>query len=278
MIVAVNKMDTVAWSQLAFQRVVDQIETLSRELGFTSTLAIPVSALLGDNVATSSANTPWYDGPSVLDALEAVRSRLLGDRPRGATSHPVGAAPAGRRPNVRRHGERRGLSRRRHASRCSRRTSRPRFAPSISEGTPRLEATVGLAADLDLADETDAGRGDLIATQPLPAVTKEFEATICWFGEKPCTANGQRLRLKHTTKSTPVRVQSITGVIDIESLAIDEAIRSRRTRSVSRHSSTGDALVVDDYSEDRVTGSFVLIDEVTNATVAAGMVGHAQFL
>ena len=72
-VVAVNKMDMAAWSEIAFQRVVDQIETLSRELGFTSKVVIPVSALLGDNVVTSSANTPWYAGPTVLDALEACR-------------------------------------------------------------------------------------------------------------------------------------------------------------------------------------------------------------
>jgi sulfate adenylyltransferase subunit 1 (EFTu-like GTPase family) len=145
-------------------------------------------------------------------------------------------------------------------------------------GDSRLEATVGLAADLDLSDETDAGRGDLIATAPLPRVTKEFEATICWFGEKPLSVNGQRLRLKHTTKSTPVRVKTITGVIDTESLTIGTA-DSLATNDIGLATLvTSDALVVDDYSADRVTGSFVLIDEVTNATVAAGMVGHAQFL
>jgi sulfate adenylyltransferase subunit 1 (EFTu-like GTPase family) len=145
-------------------------------------------------------------------------------------------------------------------------------------GEARVEATVGVAADLDLADETDAGRGDLIATPPLPLVTKQFEATICWFGEKPFTTTGQRLRLKHTTKSTPVKVQSITGVINIESLSFDEAT-SLETNDIGLATLvTSDALVVDDYREDRVTGSFVLIDEVTNATVAAGMVGHASFL
>jgi sulfate adenylyltransferase subunit 1 (EFTu-like GTPase family) len=145
-------------------------------------------------------------------------------------------------------------------------------------GEARGEAAVGVAADFDLTDETDAGRGDLIATHPLPLVTRQFEATICWFGEKPFTTSGQRLRLKHTTKSTPVKVQSITGVINIESLSFDEAT-SLETNDIGLATLlTSDALVVDDYREDRVTGSFVLIDEVTNATVAAGMVGHASFL
>jgi bifunctional enzyme CysN/CysC len=276
-IVAVNKMDTVAWSDLAFQSVVDQFETLSRELGFSSTVAIPVSALLGDNVATNSTNTPWYDGPSVLDALEASEA--------GSWEIAQGARlpiqwvlrqPGGGRTYA-------GMVSGEAFHAGDTVTLLPQNIETTIRainfgGDPRLEATVGLAADLDLDDETDAGRGDLIATHPLPKVTKEFEATICWFGEKPFTTSGQRLRLKHTTKSTPVRVQAIKGVINIESLSIDEAISLETNEIGLATLITSEALVVDDYREDRVTGSFVLIDEVTNATVAAGMVGHASFL
>jgi bifunctional enzyme CysN/CysC len=276
-IVAINKMDTVAWSDLAFQSVVDQFETLSRELGFSSTVAIPVSALLGDNVATNSTNTPWYDGPSVLDALEASEA--------GSWEIAQGARlpvqwvlrqPGGGRTYA-------GMVSGEAFHVGDKVTLLPQNIETTIRainfgGDSRLEATVGLAADLDLDDETDAGRGDLIATHPLPKVTKEFEATICWFGEKPFTTSGQRLRLKHTTKSTPVRVQAIKGVINIESLSIDDATSLETNEIGLATLVTSEALVVDDYREDRVTGSFVLIDEVTNATVAAGMVGHASFL
>jgi sulfate adenylyltransferase large subunit len=276
-IVAINKMDTVAWSDLAFQSVVDQFETLSRELGFSSTVAIPVSALLGDNVATNSTNTPWYDGPSVLDALEASEA--------GSWEIAQGARlpiqwvlrqPGGGRTYA-------GMVSGEAFHVGDKVTLLPQNIETTIRainfgGDSRLEATVGLAADLDLDDETDAGRGDLIATHPLPTVTKEFEATICWFGEKPFTTSGQRLRLKHTTKSTPVRVQAIKGVINIESLSIDEATSLETNEIGLATLITSEGLVVDDYREDRVTGSFVLIDEVTNATVAAGMVGHASFL
>ncbi len=276
-IVAVNKMDMVAWSDLAFRAVVDEIETLSRELGFSSTLAIPVSALLGDNVVTSSPNTPWYDGPSVLDALEASEAGSW-EAAQGARLpiQWVLRQPGGGRTYA-------GMVSGEAFHVGDKVTLLPQNIETTIRainfgGEPRLEATVGLAADLDLDDETDAGRGDLIATHPLPRVTKEFEATICWFGEKPLTVNGQRLRLKHTTKSTPVRVQAIKGVINIESLSIDEA-SSLATNEIGLATIlTSDELVVDDYGDDRVTGSFVLIDEVTNATVAAGMVGHATFL
>jgi sulfate adenylyltransferase large subunit len=276
-IVAVNKMDTVAWSELAFQRAVDQFETLSRELGFTSNLAIPVSALLGDNVVENSANTPWYRGPSLLDALEASEAGSW-ETAQGARLpiQWVLRQPGGGRTYA-------GMV----SGEAFRVGDHVTLLPANIEttirainfgGEPRLEATVGLAADLDLADETDAGRGDLIATAPLPTVTNEFEATICWFGEKPLSVNGQRLRLKHTTKSTPVRIDAISGLIDIESLAIKDASSLTTNQIGLATLITADALVVDDYREDRVTGSFVLIDEVTNATVAAGMVGHASFL
>ncbi|MGH3733907.1 MAG: sulfate adenylyltransferase subunit 1 [Acidimicrobiales bacterium] len=276
-IVAVNKMDTVAGSHLAFQSVVDEFETLSRELGFSSTVAIPVSALLGDNVATRSRNTPWYQGPSVLDALEASEAGSW-ETAQGARL-PIQWAlrqPGGGRTYA-------GMVSGEAFHVGDKVTLLPQGIETTIRGInfggeSRLEATVGLAADVDLDDETDAGRGDLIATHPLPLVTKEFEATLCWFGEKPFTTTGQRLRLKHTTKSTPVRVQAIHGVINIESLSIGPA-SSLATNEIGLATLlTSDALVVDDYREDRVTGSFVLIDEVTNATVAAGMVGHASFL
>jgi sulfate adenylyltransferase subunit 1 (EFTu-like GTPase family) len=105
----------------------------------------------------------------------------------------------------------------------------------------------------------------------------ELKTTICWFGEKPLVI-GQRLKMKHTSKVTPVRVKMINGVIDIEKLDIDEST-SLATNDIGLATlQTADLLVVDDYRSNRVTGSFVLIDEATNATVAAGMVGHASFL
>ena len=276
-IVAVNKMDTVGWSELAFHRVVDQLETLARELGFTSTTMIPLSALLGDNVAENSPNTPWFDGPSLLDALEASEAGSW-ETAQGARLpiQWVLRQPGGGRTYA-------GMV----SGEAFHVGQSVTVLPANLEttirainfgGEPRLEAVVGLAADLNLADELDAGRGDLIATAPLPMVTREIEATICWFGEIPLGVDGQRLRLKHTTRSTPVRVRAIKGVIDIESLAINEATHLTTNQIGLAELVTADPLVVDDYREDRVTGSFVLIDEVTNATVAAGMVGHATFL
>jgi len=276
LIVCVNKMDLVGWSQSAFQREVDEINALSSELGFDSVNVIPVSALLGDNVVDPSPNTPWYEGPSVLSALETSEAGSWARTTRGARL-PVQwvlRQPGGGRTYA---GMINGNSL--HVGDVV--TLLPANietrVKSITSGNgPRDDAAVGLSVDVGLEDETDAGRGDLIASAPLPTVTKDLTATIIWFGEKPLV-EGQRLRLKHTTKVTPVRVQAIAGVVDIETLVIDESSTLTTNQIGLATLATADPLVVDDYRDNRVTGSFVLIDPVTNATVAAGMVGRASF-
>ena len=277
-IVAVNKMDAVDWSELAFDRVVDEIQALARDLDFTSVSIIPVSALLGDNVVEPSSHFPWYEGPTVLEALENSEA--------GAWEH---TTTRGARLPIQWVLRQPGGGRT-YAGMVNGDTfhvgDRVTLLPANIEttitainfgGEEIVDATVGLAADLALADETNAGRGDLIATAPLPSVVNELKTTICWFGEKPLVI-GQRLKMKHTSKVTPVRVKTINGVIDIEKLDIDEST-SLTTNDIGLATlQTADLLVVDDYRANRVTGSFVLIDEATNATVAAGMVGHASFL
>jgi sulfate adenylyltransferase large subunit len=277
-IVAVNKMDAVDWSQLAFDRVVDEIVTLSRELDFTSVSIIPVSALLGDNVVESSSNLPWYDGPTVLDALESSEAGAWEHTTTQGARLPIQwvlRQPGGGRTYA-------GMVNGDTMHVGDRVTLLPANVEttitSINFGGDEIaDATVGLAADLELAAETNAGRGDLIATAPLPTVSNELKTTICWFGEKPLVV-GQRLRLKHTSKVTPVRVKIINGVIDIEKLDIDDSTTLNTNDIGLATLQTADLLVVDDYRVNRVTGSFVLIDEATNATVAAGMIGHASFL
>jgi bifunctional enzyme CysN/CysC len=277
-IVAVNKMDAVDWSQLAFDRVVDEIVTLSRELDFTSVSIIPVSALLGDNVVESSSNIPWYDGPTVLDALESSEAGAWEHTTTKGARLPIQwvlRQPGGGRTYA-------GMVNGDTMHVGDRVTLLPANVETtitaINFGGDEIaDATVGLAADLELAAETNAGRGDLIATAPLPTVSNELKTTICWFGEKPLVV-GQRLRLKHTSKVTPVRVKIINGVIDIAKLDIDDSTTLNTNDIGLATLQTADLLVVDDYRVNRVTGSFVLIDEATNATVAAGMVGHASFL
>jgi sulfate adenylyltransferase large subunit len=277
-IVAVNKMDAVDWSKLAFDRVVDEIQALARDLDFTSVSIIPVSALYGDNVVETSVHFPWYQGPTVLDALESSEAGAWEHTTTRGARLPIQwvlRQPGGGRTYA-------GMVNGDTFHVGDRVTLLPaNIETTISAinfgGDEIAVATVGLAADVALADETNAGRGDLIATKPLPSVVNELKTTICWFGEKPLVI-GQRLKMKHTSKVTPVRVKLINGVIDIERLDIDEST-SLQTNDIGLATlQTADLLVVDDYRANRVTGSFVLIDEATNATVAAGMVGHASFL
>jgi sulfate adenylyltransferase large subunit len=275
-IIAINKMDAVDWSESTFRAVVDDVTALTTQLGFTSVTAIPVSALLGENVVDRSAHLEWYDGPTVLQALDAAPAgtwatsagarlpiqRVLRQVGGGRTyAGMVAGAPL-------RDGDEvvllpAGLTTTINAMQ--------------SGSGPRHAATAGLSIDVGLAHETDAGRGDMLATAPLPTVTKEFVATVCWFGDATVRA-GQRLRLKHTTRLTPARLGAIEGSVDIATLSVT-ATETLTTNDIGLVTmQTADPLVVDDYQVNRVTGSFVLIDEVTNATVAAGMVGRASFL
>jgi len=276
-IVAINKMDEVNWSEEAFNGVVAQLNELTKELGFDSIVTIPVSALLGENVVERSAHLEWYDGPTVLQALESSNAGSWTTNNHGARLpiQWVLRQNGGGRTYA---GMLNGATLREGDSVTLLPAGVTTTITAMQSGTgPRHAATPGLSIDVALADETDAGRGDMLATAPLPTVTKEFEATICWFGEQPMTS-GQRLRLKHTSRVTPARVKAIAGVVNIESLAVEPGT-SFVTNDIGLVTlQTADALVVDDYQENRVTGSFVLIDEVSNATVAAGMIGRASFL
>ena len=276
-VVAVNKMDEVNWSQSAYQSIVDELETLAHELRFEHVTCIPVSALYGDNVVDVSKHTPWYEGPTILSALETSDAGSWPTPNHGARL-PVQwvlRQPGGGRTYA-------GMLNGAPLSIGDTVTLLPAnvttTVTSLDLGGTSLDrATTGLSIDVDLEAETDAGRGDLIATEPLPTVTKDFTATICWFGESPLQV-GQRLRLKHTTKVTPVRVATLSGVVDIATLSIGAATSLATNEIGLATLQTADPIVVDDYRDNRVTGSFVLIDEVTNATVAAGMVGRASFL
>jgi sulfate adenylyltransferase subunit 1 len=138
---------------------------------------------------------------------------------------------------------------------------------------PLQRADVGLSVSLRLADHLDVSRGDLIAAaDEAPQVTDTFEATVCWFHDQPLAA-GDRLRLKHTTRVTPAFVERVTGIFDVNGLTVNEASELRENDIGVVTLRTATPLALDPYADDRITGSFVLIDEGTYATIAAGMVG-----
>ena len=276
-IVAANKMDLTQWDESVYTKVVDQVNDVAQRLGFTDTTVIPVSALKGDNVVERSYVATWYQGPTVLEALESA--------PAGSWASSASGARLPIQWVLRQNGGGRtyaGMVNGGEFTVGQEVTLMPQGITTTLKAIngPRGALDValpGLSVDFDLADDTDAGRGDLLATAPLPTATREFEATICWFSDKPVMA-GTRLRLKHTTRSTPVMVQSIAGQLDVGNLTVADVTELKMNDIGLVNLMTAEPIVVDDYRDNRVTGSFILIDEVTNATVAAGMIGHANFI
>jgi bifunctional enzyme CysN/CysC len=279
LVVCANKMDLVDWDTSAYQRIVDEMESLAHRLGLASCTVIPISALNGDNVVDRSDAAPWYDGPTVLDALESATAGGW------ASQHGLRQGNGGRLPVqwvLRQPGGGRTyagmvnggpfrngdpvivLPQRQYSTIA---------AIETADGTlPRAE--VGLSVALRLNDDIDISRGDLISSlEEPPTVTQDFEATVCWFHDRPLVA-GDRLKLKHTTRVTPVVVESVDGIFDVNELAVSEASQlvENDIGIVKLH--TAMPLAIDTYAVDRITGSFVLIDELTMATVAAGMVGR----
>jgi sulfate adenylyltransferase large subunit len=282
-VVCANKMDLVEWDRGAYDRVAKEMDALARRLGVVSTMVIPVSALHGDNVVEHSDAAPWYDGPTVLEALESA---------------PAGGWAAA-------HGSHRGTAARLPVQWVLRHPGGGRSYAGMVNGGPLrpgdpvvvlpeghrttvssvetydgpLEvAPVGLSVSVHLADDLDVSRGDMIAAadEP-PTVTSNLEATVCWFGDRPLRA-GDRLRIKHTTRVTPVRVTAVRARLDVNELHLEpvEVLNDNDIGVVELTTAT--PLATDPYRRDRITGSFVLVDEATNATVAAGMVGLPQLV
>jgi sulfate adenylyltransferase subunit 1 (EFTu-like GTPase family) len=274
-------MDLVGWDRGAYDKVSEEIDVLARRLGVASTTVIPTSALHGDYLVESSEAASWYRGPTVLEALES--------------------APAGRWAAV--HGSHQGTAARLPVQWVLRHPGGGRSYAGMVNGGPLRrgdrvvvlpegrastvstietfdgqleEAPVGLSVSVHLADDLDVSRGDLIASaDDPPDVSTRFEATVCWFGERSLHG-GDRLQIKHTTRVTPVRVDDVHARLDVNELHLVpvEELRDNDIGTVTL--STATPLATDPYRRDRITGSFVLVEETTHATVAAGMVGRPE--
>jgi sulfate adenylyltransferase large subunit len=277
LVVAANKMDLVSWRQEPYEAAKAQMEALARRLGIRSSAVVPVSALHGDNVVARSDAAPFYRGPSVLEALESA--------PAGTWSalRDVGAGAGARLPVqwVLRHGNGRSYAGILDGGPLSVGDDvivlpgghRTTVSALGTYDGPIREASVGLAVSVEVADDLDVGRGDLIAAaSDPPTVTSNLGATVCWFGHRPL-AVGDRFQVKHTTRVAPARVTEIVARLDVHDLALVTTTGLDDNEIGVIRLSTGTPLAVDPYARSRVTGSFVLVDEATNATLAAGMVG-----
>ncbi len=271
LVVAVNKMDLVDYSEEAFNKIVAEYREFSRKLDIHDISFIPVSALEGDNVTTRSANMPWYNGHTLLHLLENVH--VDADKNYVDFRFPVQYV---QRPNLDFRG----------------------FAGTITSGTIRVgeqvaalpsgrtsriksivtfdgeleEAAAGQAVTLTLEDEIDVSRGDMLVRKGnLPHVGNEFDATLCWMDERAMDRRGHYI-IKHTTQKAKAFISDINYKIDVNTLHRQEADTFQLNEIGRVAIRTSQPLFFDNYQRNHGTGSFILIDPVTNHTVAAGMI------
>jgi sulfate adenylyltransferase subunit 1 len=270
-VLAINKMDLVDFNQQVFEDIRRDYAQFAAPLGFESITAIPLSALNGDNMIEASANTPWYAGPTLMNFLENFQ--VEGDnraqpfrmavqwvnRPHLDFRGFCGSISAG---TIRPGDELRVAS--------SGRTSRVARIVTMNGDLP--EATAGQAITLTLADEIDVSRGDMLtATDAPPIHARHPEAHLVWMHDQPLQP-GQIYLVKTATAVTPGRVTAVQYAVDVNTLE-QKKVPTLGLNEIGVVSLELDRPVsFDTYKQNRETGSFILIDRFTNATVAAGMI------
>ena len=273
-VVAVNKMDLVGYDEQTFKAICDDFTAFFDLLGDLrprSIYFVPVSALVGDNVVKTTTAMPWYGGPSLLDLLESAPAAEA-----GATDPFRLAVQRVIRPDQ----NFRGFAGQIAAGTVrpgdpimvlpSRRTSRVRSIVTYTGDLPEAHAPSSIT--LTLEDELDISRGDLLVSPDAPAaMTNHFAASLVWMDEQPLIP-GKRYLLKHNSRTVQASVVSVLHRLDVATLdqLPDETLTLNGIGLVDIHAAQ--ALAVDRYSTNRITGSFVLIDPITNATAAAGMI------
>jgi bifunctional enzyme CysN/CysC len=284
LIVCINKMDLVDNSQERFIEIRDELRRFAAKLEVSDLTFVPISALTGDNVVTRSTAMPWYEGPSLLHQLEELyvsSDRNLIDarfpvqyviRPRQSSDASLhdfrgyagtvagGSFSAGDEVTVLPGG----------------------FTTTVTNvwgpgGSALDEAFAGAAVTLELAGQLDVGRGDLICRPAnRPHSGQDIDAMLCWLAGDTTLTPGARYAIKHTTRETKAVVQRLDYRLDINTLHRDETATSLSLNEIGRvHLRTQTPLQFDPYRRNREMGSFILIDEATNATVAGGMITRA---
>jgi sulfate adenylyltransferase subunit 1 len=276
LVVCVNKMDLVDFSQQVFDGIQRDFETFASSLDLGSVYFIPISALNGDNVVEESTNMDWYDGPALLPLLETVPI----DRD---VNHTDARFPVQYviRPQSAEFPDYRG-----YAGRIAGGVFRPGDAVQVLPSgftskvqsvdtmeRPLAEASAPLSVTLTLEDEIDISRGDMIvAADDPPTVSQDLEIMVCWLGEKSLAVGG-KYTLKHTTKEVRAIVKSVDYKLDISTLDRNTQNKSVSLNEIARLTlRTTQPLFFDSYKRNRATGSVILIDEATNETVGAGMI------
>jgi sulfate adenylyltransferase subunit 1 len=267
-VLAVNKMDLVDWSEEVFDRIVADFDCFAAKVGLGTVTPLPLSALHGDNVVEASENLAWYAGPPLLEHLE--------------TLEPPAEASGDFRLPV--QWVLRGESGRSYAGRVGSGELRPgeevvalpsgasaRVVAVETFDGPLEVALAGQSVSVRLDRELDLSRGDVLSAAPAPPVSRDFAAELCWLSERELRS-GARLALKHGTRTVRAVVDEVVDRLDLagaarvgaDGLALNDIGRVRLRVS--------SPLPVEPYAANRVTGAFILVDEGTHDTVGAGMI------
>ncbi|GAA4485948.1 hypothetical protein GCM10023191_011330 [Actinoallomurus oryzae] len=284
LVLAVNKMDLIDYDQETFERIKDEFTSFAAKLSVGDLTFIPISALHGDNVVERSANTPWYDGPSLLHHLENLH--IASDRNLIDVRFPVQYVI---RPQASTDPELHDY--RGYAGQVAGGVLKPgdevmhlpsglttRIKRIDTAGGPIDEAYPPMSVTLLLEDDIDISRGDMICRpHNKPQVTQDVDAMICWMSDERTLTPRSKLVIKHTTRTARVMVRDLHYRLDVNTLHRHEDAERLELNEIGRVTlRVTQPLFADAYGRNRDTGGFILIDEATNATVAAGMIMESR--
>ena len=277
LVLCVNKMDLVDWSEERFDDVVQEFREFATRLDVHDLRFLPVSALLGDNVVQRSENMGWYHGPTVLELLEEIH--VASDENMIDVRFPVQYVV---RPHRLEYQDFRG-----YAGTVAGGLMKPGdevmvlpsgFTTTIksinTHDGPLEEASAPMSVIVTLDDDIDISRGDMICRpHNQPHASQDIDAMVCWMAEGSSLRPGAKYAVKHTTRWARAMVKSLRYRLDINTLHRDESATSLTLNEIGRiNLRTTMPLFFDEYRRNRHTGSFILVDEATNATVGAGMI------
>ena len=276
LIVCINKMDLMSYAEETYESIKNEYQKVADKLNIKDVRFIPISAKFGDNVVDASENMDWYKGETLLNLLENIE--ILDDRNHEDARFPVQYVI---RPQSDEYHDYRGFAGR-VASGVFKPGDKVKVLPSGKETT--IKAIDTLNGELDIAftpqsvtlrlsDEIDTSRGDMIvAADNVPHMEQEFDAMVCWMNERTMIAGG-KYTIKHTSNETRCIVCNVNFKVDVNTL---EEMTDDKTIGLNDIAclklKTAKPLFFDSYKKNRNTGSFILIDEATNETVAAGMI------
>jgi len=280
LVLCVNKMDLVDYSQERFDEIHKEFTSFATKLVIPDLTIVPISALKGDNVVTRSAHMDWYDGPSLLHHLENIH--VASDRDLVDTRFPVQYVI---RPKSDQYHDYRG-----YAGRVAGGILKPGddvlvlpsgMTSKISEidlfGQALAEAFPPMSVTVRLEDDVDVSRGDMICRpQNAPSPSQDIDAMVCWMATTPLQPR-QKLAIKHTTRMARALVKDVQYRLDVNSLHRDLETKELGLNEIGRvQLRTTIPLLCDPYEKNRTTGSFILLDEATGVTVGAGMINSSS--